>query len=104
MPGDTPFDITVAGKRLRQKVMLALALSSALPLLILVFVLHEYVLPGLDPADTSRFLGIQALIFFTIVGMLIGSFIIWGMGRTVSAIAELMSKGPNFARFERRTD
>ena len=104
MPGDTPFDITVAGKRLRQKVMLALALSSALPLLILIFVLHEYVLPGLDSSDTSRFLGVQALIFFTIFGMIIGSFIIWSMGRTVSAIAELMSKDPNFARFERRTD
>lgn len=104
MPGDTPFDITVAGKRLRQKVMLALALSSALPLLILVFVLHEYVLPGLDPSDTSRFLGVQALIFFTIFGMLIGSYIIWSMGRTVTAIAQLMSKDPKFAGFEHRTD
>lgn len=97
MPGDTPFDITVAGKRLRQKVMLALALSSALPLLILVFVVHEYVLPGLDPSDTSRFLGVQALILFTIFGMIIGSFIIWSMGRTISAMAGMMSRDPNFA-------
>jgi diguanylate cyclase (GGDEF)-like protein len=102
MPGDAPFDITVAGKRLRQKVRLALALSSALPLLVLVFVVFGYVLPGLDPTDPKRALGIQALILFTMFGMCIGGFITWRLGRTIISIADLMSKDPNFSRLEHR--
>jgi diguanylate cyclase (GGDEF)-like protein len=104
MPPETAFDVTLAGRRLRQKIVLALALSSALPLLILVYVVHEFVLPVLDPNDTSTFIGLQTLIFFTLFGMLIGAWVIWSMGRTVTGIAELMSRDPSFARLEHKTD
>jgi diguanylate cyclase (GGDEF)-like protein len=104
MRGDTPFDVAAAGKRLRQKVVLALALSSAVPLLVLVYVVHHYVLPVLDPSDTNSFFGIQTLIFFTMFGMIVGGFMIWSMGRTVTAMADLMAKDPAFSTLESRTD
>ena len=94
MPGETAFELTVAGKRLRQKVVLALALSSALPLLILVYLVHGYVLPRLNPDDATNYFGVQTLIVFTVFSMIVGGLMIWNIGRIVTAMVELMATAP----------
>ena len=56
MPVGAEMDVAAVGKHFRQKVMLALSLCSALPLLILVYVVHQYVLlevVWLEPRDRS---------------------------------------------------
>ena len=92
------------GARLRKRVHVALALSSVLPLLVLAYVVEGYVLPVLDPADTYTFFGLQTLVFFTVVAMVAGGWVIWGLGRTVAAMAHMMAKDANVAALESRTD
>src|SRR5437667_209717 len=72
-------DVAFAGQRLRRKVLLALALSAVVPLLILAYVTHGYVLPGLDPTDTTRFYALQLLMLFTMLAMVSGGYIIWDL-------------------------
>ena len=65
MSGESSGDVASAGRLLRRKVLLALTLSSLIPLLVLTYVVHRYVRPGLDPAQVARFYALQALILFT---------------------------------------
>jgi diguanylate cyclase (GGDEF)-like protein len=104
MPGETAFETTVAGKRLRQKVILALALSSALPLLILIYLVHGYVVPRLAPSDATNYLGVQSLLIFTVLSMIAGGFMIWNIGRVATAIVELMATAPTAGGLERSAD
>jgi diguanylate cyclase (GGDEF)-like protein len=87
-------DVAHVGKRLRQKVLWALAVSSLLPFLVLAWVVHAYVLPALDPGNAVASVGLQALLVFTLVGVLSGAWIVWRVGRTVARIAELMARDP----------
>ncbi len=104
MPVGAVIDVKTAGKRFRHKVVLALALCSVLPLLVLVHVVHEYVLPVIDPTDATTFFGLQTLMFSTLVSILAGGFIIWSMGRTVTAVAEMMARDPKFTHLEEKSD
>ncbi len=97
-------DIAAAGKRLRQRVVLALALASAMPLLVLVYVVNEYVLPVIDPTDGVTFFGLQMLMFFTLLAMVTGGWIIWTLGRGVTAMTDQMSRDPNLMKLESKTD
>jgi hypothetical protein len=87
MPSDASQDLVAAGQRLRKKLVVALTLSSVVPLLVLAWVVRNYVLPSL-PRDQSVLLGgMQALLAFTVIGMIAGAYIIWDVGRTVARIA-----------------
>ncbi|OGK99044.1 MAG: hypothetical protein A3E31_12680 [Candidatus Rokubacteria bacterium RIFCSPHIGHO2_12_FULL_73_22] len=92
MPSEASSDVAFAGRRLRQKVLFALTLASALPLLVLAYVVHGFVLPGLDARETVRFYGLSALIVFTTAAMVGGAYMIWDLGRAVARMAELMAK------------
>src|SRR2546425_588993 len=48
-------DIAFAGRLLKRKVLLALTLSSLIPLLVLAYVVYRYVWPDLHPADIAKF-------------------------------------------------
>ena len=87
MPSEASPDVALAGRRLRRKVLLALALASALPLLVLAYVVHGYVLPELDPRASTRFYGLTALILFTSLAMVGGAYMVWDLGRTVARMA-----------------
>jgi diguanylate cyclase (GGDEF)-like protein len=89
---------------LKQRVLLALALSSVLPLLVLAYVLHRYVLPVIDPTDSITFFGLQALAFFTLVGMAAGAWIIWNIARTVARMGDLLASGEDGGGIEGRRD
>src|SRR6059036_1543953 len=97
-------DIAFAGQRLRRKVLLALALSAVVPLLILAYVTHGYVLPGLDPTDTTRFYALQLLMLFTLLAMVSGGYIIWDLGRTIARLAEMFGDDGRMAKLEHRKD
>ena len=92
MPVAQPDDVGFVGQRLKKRIVLALALSSILPVLVLAYVVTSYVLPNLNPAHTVRFFGLQLLLVFTLVAMVAGGYVIYDLGRIVARIAELMSK------------
>jgi diguanylate cyclase (GGDEF)-like protein len=92
MPVGQPGDVGFVGQRLKRRIVLALALSSILPVLVLAYVVTSYVLPNLNPAHTVRFFGLQLLLIFTLVAMAAGGYVIYDLGRIVARIAELMSR------------
>src|SRR5258705_412304 len=53
-PNDVP-NLTNLGRRLKHKVHLAITLAGVLPLLVLAYVVHSYVLPSLGAGDPRRF-------------------------------------------------
>ena len=97
-------DLAAAGRLLKRKVLLALTLSSVIPLLVLAYGVYRYVRPDLDPAMTTRFYGLQALVLFTVLAMVIGAYIIWDLGRALVRMAELLSKEPRLAELGSRSD
>jgi diguanylate cyclase (GGDEF)-like protein len=104
MPSDASQDLVAAGQRLRKKLVVALTLSSVVPLLVLAWVVRNYVLPSL-PRDQSVLLGgMQALLAFTVIGMIAGAYIIWDVGRTVARIAEMLASERAIVSLGRRKD
>jgi diguanylate cyclase (GGDEF)-like protein len=97
-------DIASAGRLLKRKVLLALALSSLIPLLVLAYVVYRYVRPELHPADAATFYGLHALLMLTVVAMVGGAYIIWDLGRAFAKIAELLSREPKLAQLGGRSD
>jgi len=103
MPAETP-DVAFAGQRLKHRVQLALALSGVLPLLVLAYVTHGFVLPQLDAMETTRLYGLQFLLFFTVLAMLGGGYIIWDLGRTIDRMAQMMANQRAIKGIEDRSD
>jgi len=97
-------DIASTGRLLRRKVLLALTLSSLVPLLVLAYVVYRYVRPELSPTDVTTFYGLHALLLFTVLAMGGGAYIIWDLGRAFAKIAELLSREPKLAELGGRSD
>src|SRR2546426_9436121 len=93
MSPESSADVALAGRLLKHKVLLALTLSSLIPLLVLAYVILRYVEPGLDRGDVARFYALHGLILATVLAMAGGAYIIWDLGRALSRLAEPMSKG-----------
>src|SRR5262249_19915166 len=91
-------DIASTGRLLKRKVLLALTLSSLVPLLVLAWVVYRYVRPELRPSDVATFYGLTAL------AMVGGAYIIWDLGRAFAKIAELLSREPKLAELGGRSD
>src|SRR6267142_2609940 len=104
MSRESSGDIGSAGGLLKRTVLLALTLSSLIPLLVLAYVVYRYVKPELYPAEVAKFYGLQALVLFTILAMIGGACIIWDLGRAFARIAELLSKEPKLAELGGRSD
>ncbi len=105
MPGASPSpDFVSLSRRLKQRVLLALCMTSGLPLLVLGYVVYRYVLPRLDALHPASVVGLEGLIFFTVLAMVGGAWLIWDLGRTVGRIAELLSAQPTLEGLGTRTD
>jgi len=104
MPVDGSHDLAEAGRGLRTKILVALTLSSVVPLLILAYVVRTFVLPSLAGEQPIVFGGIQALVLSTVIGMLVGAYIIWDVGRTVAKMAEMLASERGLAGIGRRKD
>ena len=97
-------DIASTGRLLRRKVLLALTLSSLVPLLVLAWVVYHYVRPEPLPADVATFYGLHALLLLTVLSMAGGAYIIWDLGRAFAKIAELLSREPKLVELGGRSD
>jgi len=84
-------EVAVMG-RIKQKIFLALVLSSVIPLLILTYAVHGQLLPLLDPtADRATIIGFRALILFTAFLIAAGSYMVWDVVRAMSRLAQLVT-------------
>ena len=101
---DAASDVARAGARIKSKVLVAIVLSSVIPVLVLAFVVLVHVLPGLGPGETLKFGGLHLLLIFTLVGVLAGAWVIWDLGRIVARMGALMASESALTGFERRQD
>jgi diguanylate cyclase (GGDEF)-like protein len=104
MSGQFSGDAASAGRLLRRKVLLALTLSSVIPILVLGYLVHRYVQPSLDPGHVGRFYVLQALILLTGLGMIGGAYIMWTLGRAFARMAEVLSNESRLAEIGTRSD
>ena len=104
MPAENEIDVARAGQRIKSKVLVALVLSSVVPIMVLAFVVLVLVLPTLRPGETLKFGILQMLVLFTVLGMLAGAWVIWDLGRIVARMGALMGSDGALSGFERRQD
>ena len=90
-PQESTPGIAHVGRRLKQKVQLAITLSGVLPLLVLAYVVHGYVLPVMQNGDPLRGFALQGLIISTMLAMIAGAYVIWDLGRTVAGMADALA-------------
>src|SRR5438067_11403170 len=103
MPVEPVPAVAHAGRRIKNRILVALTLASVVPILVLGFVVLVLVLPSLGPGERLRFGGLQLLVLFTLVGMVAGGYVIWDIGRTMARIASMMAR-QNTLPGERRRD
>ena len=104
MPPQEPLpEIAHVGRRLKQKIRLAITLSGVLPLLVLAYVVHIYVLPNLQNGDPMRAFALHGLIICTMLAMIAGAYVIWDLGRTVAGMADSLAS-QRFHGLTNRTD
>jgi diguanylate cyclase (GGDEF)-like protein len=104
MVSDASQDVTVVGRRLRRRVLLALGLFGVLPVLVLAYAVHRYVFADASSLSGINLFGLQGLAFFTLLAMIGGAWIIWDIGRAVSHMGELLSQEANVTALGARTD
>src|SRR3989338_1877255 len=93
MDGEIQREAAFAGQRVKQKVVFALALCSVIPLLILTYVLHGHLVPGLETSakGMTDVLAIPTLVAFTGLLMAGGGYVVWDLASAVSRAASLVS-------------
>ena len=98
-------DIAFAGQRVKQKILIALVLSSFIPLLILAYILYAHILPLLT-GETNRLvmLGLQVLLLFTGLLMAAGAYVIWDVAAAVARTAEIIDDARPLSPLSQRSD
>jgi diguanylate cyclase (GGDEF)-like protein len=93
MDGEIKREAAFAGQRVKQKVVLALALCSVIPLLVLTYVLHGHLVPGLETTakGMTDVLAIPTLVAFTGLLMAGGGYVVWDLASAVSRAASLVA-------------
>jgi diguanylate cyclase (GGDEF)-like protein len=104
MPRVAHSDVARAGRRLKARIYLALLCSSVLPVVALTIVTHVYILPALNPLDTTRFVSILALLFFALIAMMAGGYVIWDLGWLVERLAILLAEQRGLGELAERSD
>ena len=101
---DVPPDFASLGRRLKQRLLLALCLSSGLPLLVLAYVVHRYIVPEVTSLSAVSVAALEGLVFFTALAMVGGAWLIWDLGRTVGRVALLLAAQPTLVGLGNKTD
>src|SRR5947207_14319546 len=96
MASDAPQDVTVVGRRLRRRVLLALGLFGVLPVLVLAYAVHRYIFTDVTALSGVNLFGLLGLAFFTLLAMIVGDWLIWDIGRAVSLLGERLWQKHNF--------
>jgi len=81
------------GQRVKQKVIFALALCSVIPLLVLTYVIHGHLMPGMETTTKglAEAIAIPTLVAFTGLLMLGGGYVVWDLASAVSRTANLVA-------------
>jgi amino acid transporter len=79
-------EVAFGGQRVRQKMILALTLSSVIPLLILTYCFYAYLLPLFDGArlTSSDGFAVPILLLFTALLMAGGGYVIYDLATALS--------------------
>ena len=97
-------DVATAGRRLKTRIYLALALSSVVPLVMLAVVAHVYVLPLMNPMDATRLFSLLGLLLLALLAALTGSYVIWDLGRVLERLATLLAEQRGIGELAERGD
>ncbi|HUF93710.1 MAG TPA: GGDEF domain-containing protein [Candidatus Limnocylindria bacterium] len=84
------------------RVLVALMLCSVIPVLFLAWAVLVVALPSLAAEHTLMRAGLRFLVGVTVVGMVVGGYIIWDIGRTMARLAHLIASEPGSVGAERR--
>ncbi len=93
MPSGSAHESGSAGTRLRQKVLLGLGLSAVLPVVLLLYLVHAYVQPALDARGPGRAV-VDTVVLVTVVAVVSGGWMLWGLGRTVASVVDVIGPDP----------
>ena len=104
MSGGAHSDVAQAGRRLKVRIYLALLCSSVLPVVALTVVAHFYILPLMNPLDSVRLFSLLALLFFALLAMVGGGYVIWDLGRLVERLAVLLAEQRGVGELADRSD
>jgi len=98
-------EVAFAGQRVKQKILIALVLSSFIPLLILTYILYAHILPLLT-GETHRLvmLGLQVLLLFTGLLMAAGAYVIWDVAAAVARTAQIIEEARPTSPLSHRSD
>jgi diguanylate cyclase (GGDEF)-like protein len=93
MDGEIKREAAFAGQRVKQKVVFALALCSVIPLLVLTYVLHGHLVPGVETTakGMTDVLAIPTLVAFTGLLMAGGGYVVWDLASAVTHAASLVA-------------
>jgi diguanylate cyclase (GGDEF)-like protein len=103
---DMQREVAFGGQRVRQKMILALTLSSVIPLLILTYCFYAYLMPLFDGArpGTDTF-AVPILLLFTALLMAGGGYVIYDLATALSRAASIVTDAkPDPAPVIDRTD
>ena len=103
-PASPAADVAQAGLRLRRRVVVALTLSSIVPVLVLAYVVRAFILPGVEAEPPLVRRGVELLVLFTLLGIAAGGWIIWDLGRNVARMAGMLTSDANMTELGRRSD
>lgn len=100
MDHDLDREVAFVGQRVKQKICIALTLSSVIPLLILTYAIYTNVLTNLDPVTGYRdLLWFEALVIFTGLLMAAGGFVVWDLASAVARTAEMVTEAQRVETF-----
>jgi diguanylate cyclase (GGDEF)-like protein len=100
MDHDLDREVAFVGQRVKQKICVALTLSSVIPLLILTYAIYTNVFPRLDPVEGYRdLLWFEALVIFTGLLMAAGGFVVWDLASAVARTAEMVTEAQRVETF-----
>jgi diguanylate cyclase (GGDEF)-like protein len=102
MPGEATPDVAFAGQRIMTRVLVALTLCSVIPMLVLAWAIFVVAVPSLGAGESLLRGGLRFLVVFTVIGMVVGGYIIWDIGRVMSRLAQMIE--PAGAEPGRRRD
>lgn len=100
MDHDLDREVAFVGQRVKQKICIALTLSSVIPLLILTYAIYTNVFHSLDPLTGYRdLLWFEALVIFTGLLMAAGGFVVWDVASAVARTAEMVTEAQRVETF-----
>src|SRR5688572_21483822 len=99
-------EVAFGGQRVRQKMLLALTLSSVIPLLILTYCFYIYLMPLFDGArQGGDMLAVPVLLLFTALLMAGGGYVVYDLATALSRAATIVREAkPDPSAVIDRTD